>query len=92
MVPKIATPNAPPTERKNVAVEVATPMSCGRTSFWTTRIEHLHDEPDADPDDEHVDGGEPGGGPDLQPREQVHADDQDRGARDRERPCSAQCA
>ena len=38
MVPKIATPNAPPTDRKKVAVEVATPMSCGGTSFCTTRI------------------------------------------------------
>ena len=36
IVPKIATPKEPPTERKNVAVEVATPISCGRTSFWTT--------------------------------------------------------
>ena len=37
IVPKIATPKEPPTERKNVAVDVATPISCGRTSFWTTR-------------------------------------------------------
>ena len=36
MAPKIATPKEPPTERKKVAVEVATPMSCGRASFWTT--------------------------------------------------------
>ena len=36
IAPKIATPNEPPTERKNVAVDVATPMSCGRASFWTT--------------------------------------------------------
>ena len=36
IVPKIATPNEPPTERKNVAVEVATPMSARPTSFWTT--------------------------------------------------------
>jgi hypothetical protein len=37
IVPKIATPKEPPTERKKVAVDVATPISCGRTSFWTTR-------------------------------------------------------
>ena len=36
IVPKIATPKEPPTERKNVAVEVATPISSGGTSFWTT--------------------------------------------------------
>src|SRR4029079_803421 len=35
MAPKSATPNEPPTERKKVAVEVTTPMSCGRASFWT---------------------------------------------------------
>ena len=33
--PKRATPNDPPTERKKVAVEVTTPISCGRASFWT---------------------------------------------------------
>ena len=36
MAPKMATPKEPPTERKKVAVEVATPMSSGRASFWTT--------------------------------------------------------
>ena len=36
IVPKIATPNAPPTPRKKVADAVATPMSCGRASFCTT--------------------------------------------------------
>ena len=37
MVPKIATPKEPPTERKKVAVDVATPICCGRASFCTTR-------------------------------------------------------
>ena len=36
IAPKIATPNEPPIERKNVAVEVATPMFSGGASFWTT--------------------------------------------------------
>jgi hypothetical protein len=31
-----ATPNDPPTDRKNVAVDVTTPMSRGSASFWTT--------------------------------------------------------
>ena len=35
IVPKSATPNAPPMLRKNVADAVATPTSCGRASFWT---------------------------------------------------------
>ena len=48
--------------------------------------EHLHHQADPDPDDEHVDGGDPGRGVDGQQREQVHADDEDRGAGDRERP------
>ena len=33
MVPKMATPKEPPTERKKVAVEVATPMFSGWASF-----------------------------------------------------------
>ncbi len=35
IVPKSATPNAPPMLRKNVADAVATPMSSGRASFCT---------------------------------------------------------
>ena len=35
IAPKIATPNEPPIERKNVAVAVATPMFSGGASFWT---------------------------------------------------------
>ena len=36
IAPNSATPSEPPMERKNVAVEVATPMSRGGASFWTT--------------------------------------------------------
>ena len=36
IAPKMATPKEPPTERENVAVEVATPISDGCASFWTT--------------------------------------------------------
>ena len=36
IAPKIATPNEPPIERKNVAVAVATPMFSAAASFWTT--------------------------------------------------------
>ena len=35
IAPKIATPSEPPIERKNVAVEVATPTSRAGASFWT---------------------------------------------------------
>ena len=35
IAPKIATPSEPPIERKNVAVEVATPMLRAGASFWT---------------------------------------------------------
>ena len=35
MAPEIVTPNEPPTERKKVAVEVATPTSSGLASFCT---------------------------------------------------------
>ncbi len=66
MAPKIATPNEPPTERKNVAVEVATPMSCGSRVVLDDEHEHLHHEPDADTDDEHVRGREPGSGADTE--------------------------
>ena len=36
IAPNSATPSEPPIERKNVAVEVATPMSLRRRAFWTT--------------------------------------------------------
>ena len=36
IAPNSATPSEPPMLRKNVAVEVATPMSRGGASFWTT--------------------------------------------------------
>ncbi len=35
---KIAVPSVPPICRKNVADEVATPMSCGGTAFWIARM------------------------------------------------------
>ena len=60
IAPKIATPNEPPIERKNVAVAVATPMFARLGVVLDDEHEHLHDEADADADDEHVDGREPG--------------------------------
>jgi hypothetical protein len=42
IAPKRATPNEPPTERKNVAVDVTTPMSCGRASVLDDQHQHLH--------------------------------------------------
>ena len=37
IAPNSATPIEPPIERKNVAVDVATPRSRAGASFWTTR-------------------------------------------------------
>ena len=54
--------------------------------------EHLHDEADPDPDDQHVERGQPGCGADAEPREQVHAADEHGRARDRERLVAADAA
>ena len=54
--------------------------------------EHLHHETDADADDEDVDRGEPGSGADCEPGEQVHADNEDRCARNREDLVAAEAA
>ena len=37
MAPKSATPIDPPTERKKLTVDVATPRSATRTEFWVAR-------------------------------------------------------
>ena len=58
MAPKTATPNDPPIDRKNVALEVAVPRcSCGG-DVHDDHDEHLHDEADAESDDEHVEAPE----------------------------------
>ena len=75
MAPKRATPNDPPTERKNVAVEVATPMLARLRVVLDDEHEHLHHEADADSDDRHVHGREPGRGSHAELREQEHPDD-----------------
>jgi hypothetical protein len=80
----MATPNEPPTERKKVAVDVATPISRGADVVLHDEHEHLHDEADADADDGHVHRREPRRGSDAEPRQQVHADDEHARARDRE--------
>ena len=54
--------------------------------------EHLHDEPDADADDQHVERGEPGRRVHAEPREQEHADHERAGARDGEDLVAADAA
>ena len=78
IAPKIATPNEPPIERKNVAVAVATPMFSRLGVVLDDEHEHLHHEADADADDEHVDGREPRRRAGAEAREQEHADDERR--------------
>ena len=59
IAPKIGTPIVPPIERKRVAVEVATPRLRVLDGVLHREDEHLHHEPEAEPEDGHVQvGGE----------------------------------
>ena len=84
IAPKSATPNEPPTERKKVAVEVTTPMSCGRASFWTISTSTCITSPRPMPTMSHVERGDPRVGVGVQAREQEHPDHEHGRADERE--------
>ena len=59
IAPKIATPNEPPIWRKNVADEVATPISRGEHGVLHGEHEHLHHDAEAEAEHEHAERDPP---------------------------------
>ena len=54
MAPKTAVPNEPPIMRKKVALDVATPEILVGDGVLHGHHQHLHDQAEADAEDEHV--------------------------------------
>ena len=80
IVPKSATPNAPPMLRKNVADAVATPTSSGRASFWTASTSTCMTRPSPTPTTTMYAEATQGGVSHAEQREQEHADHENRRA------------
>ena len=80
MAPKTAVPNEPPIMRKNTELLVATPEVLVGHRVLHGDHEHLHDQPHADAEDEHVAGQDPAVRRRIDHRQQVRADGHQCGA------------
>ncbi len=89
IAPKIAVPNEPPIDRKNVAPEVATPSSLCGTAFWTMMTSTCMTPPMPMPSTSMYSAVQRGRRGDAHPGQQEQADGHQRGARDREEPVLA---
>ena len=84
-----AVPSVPPICRKNVAEEVATPMSLGRHRVLDRQDQRLHVEPETETEQEGERVHPYDRGVDVDPGQQQHAGDQQHHADDREDPVAA---